>query len=578
MNFIERFYFVLKRKIRKVVYKVFGYDLFSSNYKKHEDLKYFLDYSDNDLFGKDIRSQWEENRFQWILPEIFIYLQYEDKKILSNIFTKVDEWIENNPCGYGINWINAMEPAIRVSNWLLAFDYVKNVDLFKNNFNNKFSKSVEEHFNFIKDNLEITLRTPLANHYLSNIAGLLYISVLFPQTEKAVKWRNFSIMELENSMDKQVFDDGVSFENSIGYHRFVLEIFLYCAVLCHKNNITLSVNYWKKLEKMIEFVKYYTKPDGSAPGFGDEDDGFWHLLSNGYKENINDHKYLLAIGYKIFGRADFKDFYNSNIAKEINLIIEDVSGVPQMETADNKIESKSFADSGIYVMRSKDIYISIITRNKDKNKFQPHKHNDIFSFELTLGKENFIIDSGTYCYTSNPTLRNYFRSTEAHNTVKINDIEQQDLNECGFFSLPRNGKYKTVKWETGDERDSFEGIFERNYTKGNILSHKREFVLDKKNNQLEITDTISGKDEHGLEWFFHIHPDVIINKANSLLQLKSGDWILTLSYPLELSYQIIDSFVSFRFVEKVLSKTLKFNIRKNFPYSTKFIFTADKLL
>ena len=62
-----------------------------------------------------------------------------------------------------------------------------------------------------------------------------------------------------------------------------------------------------RLERMIEFAMYYTKPDGTAPQIGDNDDGRLHILSNYGNWNRLDHRYLLSIGAVMFKRRDFKE-------------------------------------------------------------------------------------------------------------------------------------------------------------------------------------------------------------------------------------------------------------------------------
>jgi len=52
---------------------------------------------------------------------------------------------------------------------------------------------------------------------------------------------------------------------------------------------------------------YYTKPDGTVPQIGDNDDGRLHILSNYGNWNRLDHRYLLSVGAVLFKRQDFKD-------------------------------------------------------------------------------------------------------------------------------------------------------------------------------------------------------------------------------------------------------------------------------
>ena len=81
--------------------------------------------------------------------------------------------------------------------------------------------------NYIYNNLEYYgEKSPTENHYLSNIVGLIYIGVNFPEFKKSDIWLYFGIQEIIKEMGKQVYDDGGNYEASSGYHRLVGELFL----------------------------------------------------------------------------------------------------------------------------------------------------------------------------------------------------------------------------------------------------------------------------------------------------------------------------------------------------------------
>ncbi len=49
-----------------------------------------------------------------------------------------------------------------------------------------------------------------------------------------------------------------------------------------------------------------TKPDGTAPQIGDNDDGRLHILSDYGNWSRLDHRYLLSVGAVMFERGEFK--------------------------------------------------------------------------------------------------------------------------------------------------------------------------------------------------------------------------------------------------------------------------------
>ena len=49
-----------------------------------------------------------------------------------------------------------------------------------------------------------------------------------------------------------------------------------------------------------------TKPDGTAPQIGDNDDGGLHILGGYGNWSRLDHRYLISVGAVLFERRDFK--------------------------------------------------------------------------------------------------------------------------------------------------------------------------------------------------------------------------------------------------------------------------------
>ncbi len=92
-------------------------------------------------------------------------------------------------------------------------------------------------------------------------------------------------------MFNQTAADGVDFEKSTAYQRLVLEAFLTSHLLLQRHGEPLPAAWVDRLERMLEFVEAYTKPDGTIPLVGDADDGRVQKLG---LQDINDHRYLLA--------------------------------------------------------------------------------------------------------------------------------------------------------------------------------------------------------------------------------------------------------------------------------------------
>jgi len=253
----------------------------------------------------DVKVPWELSRFQHFVTLGKAYWYTGDEKYAKEFVSQIESWIVQNPIELGVNWACTMDVAIRATNWIGGYYFFCGSSSLTKEFKIKFFESLFLHGRHIINNLEFGYIR--GNHYLSDIAGLVYLSVFFQETKEGNKWLEKGISALKEEMEFQVYSDGVDIEGSISYHRLVTELFISATILCLKNAITFPEWYMSRLEKMIEFVMYYTKPDGTTPQIGDNDDGRLHILSNYGNWNRLDHGYLLSAGAVLFKRQDFKE-------------------------------------------------------------------------------------------------------------------------------------------------------------------------------------------------------------------------------------------------------------------------------
>ena len=243
---------------------------------------------------------WELSRFQHLTILGQAYTLTRERKYANEFQDQILDWIKTNKVGFGVNWRSTMDTAIRAANWLVASEYFYDRDILPERFWKDFYTSIYEHAKFIFRHLEYG--PPTTNHYLSCIAGLFFISIYCPFFKESVKWNKFCVKELEKEIQKQIYNDGCSFEASTAYHRLVLELFFYPAFLAEKAGVEISSAYKEKLKKMFEFSLHCIKPNGKIPQIGDSDNG--RFISFGTRQ-ILDHTYLFS-SPPIIQRGDIK--------------------------------------------------------------------------------------------------------------------------------------------------------------------------------------------------------------------------------------------------------------------------------
>jgi hypothetical protein len=422
----------------------------------HRDLK--LQRSD----GSDVRVVWELNRLAHLL-------RLNDA---TEFLKQLRSWGSQNPYARGPNWTCAMEVALRAMNILVAFEHLRTSPQLDANDLNFILRLLQQHGRYIHDNLEFSY-VATSNHYLSDVTGLLWLGVLLPELQEAESWKTFGLSELMREMDKQVLPDGADFESSTGYHRFVLELFLYSFALCRANNIDIPQKYWRKLHQMLEYVRAYLRPDGLAPLIGDTDGG--QVLAV-HKRHADDHAYVLDIGADVFNDPDLK--------------------LPQQTSA-------AFPDAGIYIMRHGDCYLCFNASGAGINGRGSHGHNDALSIEVSARGRAFIVDPGTYVYTANLQMRHAFRSTAYHSTVRIDNEEQNTTEPDTPFVIGNEAQPRVLEWQSNAEFDQIVAEHCGYHRLATSVTHRRTVTFNKRECSWLIEDEFTGDGEHVFETFFH---------------------------------------------------------------------------
>lgn len=469
-------------------------------------------------YGKaDIKIPWELSRFQEAVMLGQAYGLTGDEKYATEFIDQITDWIERNPAGKGVNWQCAMEVAIRACNWIAGYYFFKNSPQITAVFLTRFLKSIYQHARHIAFNLEYSPQLT-TNHYLSNLVGLVYVGTAFPEFREAAQWRTFGLSQLKKEMNKQVLPDGCSFEGSTSYHRLALELFFYPTWLTVVNSkkfagqnyaeVARKVfgnDYTVRLYRMFEAVLFLLKPNGMIPQIGDNDSGRLHIF---HERNVLDHRYLLAYGAIFFNEDKFK-------IEEFGLTPEALwvfgqAGKDAWDTLKSRslcdLPSRVFEAAGWTIMRSGKNYLLISAGKIGQGGFGGHDHNDRLSLEWQVNGEDVIVDPGTYVYTSEPQARNQFRATSFHNTVMIDQKEQNRFSPRpeGLFNLSYDIQPKILRWETNKYSDVFLGEIKRYGGIKPAITHQRKFFWVKGNPHiLTITDSFIGEGKHSLEWNFH---------------------------------------------------------------------------
>jgi hypothetical protein len=473
----------------------------------HEwNIKNYYTYSLVDLDkGIDIKFPWELNRLHHCTTLSEAYYASGNETYVDSLLNIIRSWIKCNPFQKGINWACTMEVALRLINLIWSYFFVSGCKKLTLKDHIMFQNAIVIHGIFIAKNLE-NKSLIRGNHYLADLLGLLYITTLFPYHHNAKNAPLFLIKEFCNEIKIQFNKDGSNFEGSIPYHGFTTEILIHGYLLAREMN---TDNHYVEmlssaLNKAGEYIACYTRPDGFAPLVGDNDSG--KVLRWGCdKGPNNDHRNLVMIIDAILQKDEV---VQTNLMKR--------TGKKPYST------SVAFESSGVFLLRNQKHYLLIKNGRIGTSGKGPHNHNDNLHIEVCIDSIPYLTDPGTFSYARSVSNRNLMRSNKYHNTIQIDDIEQNEFNNEDPFICIKKSEPADSLLSIDEKVDVFVGKVRYFKTKKNEdITHERKVELKKTSNQWIVTDAISGTSEHTIVWSFHTRFNVAVNRKESRIQINA---------------------------------------------------------
>lgn len=370
-------------------------------------------------------------------------------------------WVAATPLGRGVGW-HPYPTSLRIVNWCRA-------DLHESDI----QRSLYQQAAYLYRNLETYV---YGNHLLENARALVYAGSFFGAAGEAADWLSKGLEIYRSETPHQVPSDGMHFERSPMYHALMLEGYLDVLNLLPADH---PDGEWLKATvcRMSDALAPLTHPDGRIA-----------LFNDATLEIAADTEALQQYVYRLTGHLPCR--------------------------------RDRLPDAGYYAYRDDDLCLIIDGGAVGPEHLMAHAHADVFSFELSIGGERFFVDTGVFEYPEGP-MRTYVRSTKAHNTVCVDDLDQV---ECwGSFRVARRSAPYDVRFSPRGSSITFEGAFD-GYAKliGDDIVHRRHINLRPRERIIRIEDVVSGNNEHRVESRIHLHPEVEVVSTDPVV-LRRGD-------------------------------------------------------
>ena len=465
----------------------------------------FLDFA---IVG-DHKVIWELNRHQHLVTLAKARLLSGDKKYTRELMAQWRSWIKANPYPLGINWGSTLEVAFRSLSWIWVDQLLSEAPECVE-FRSELAPALAFHGRYIERYLS-TYFSP-NTHLLGEAVALFFLGTLYPQMPAAARWKESGWKILLHEVRRQVRPDGVYFEQSLHYHVYALDFFLYARLLAARNGIEIPPAYDAVLGRMLDVVEALAQA-GPAEGFGDDDGGrLWNPRRN-RTEQMTDPLALGALTYR-------REFSAARLTEEAiwlfgSQAVEELACGHSHTQASASAQSFAFPDGGLYVLADSHPYpqTMVVDAGPQGVGRSGHGHADALSLRLTMNGRRWLVDAGSGVYISkDPADRNTFRGTGAHNTLRVDGADQAVADEP--FSWTRIPATRMENWVVGKSFTYFVGSHNGYARLADPVVHRRH-VLKIAGGVWLVRDMALGRTEHALEIRWHFAPDLEVQDAGA---------------------------------------------------------------
>ena len=494
-----------------------------------------LDYRNPRLVG-DIKYLWELNRHHHLVTLAQACALSGDRRYFDVLRRHLESWFAECPYRLGANWSSALEAAIRLINWSAAWQILHRgpAPVFRggeSRFRQRWLGSVFRHVEFVQGHF--SLYSSANNHLIGEAAGMYVAAVTWPCWPQARAWLAQAKGILEEEAVLQNAPDGVNREQSVSYQRFEVDLLLHPLLAARANGHKFSAAYESRIEAMLEYLASVMDVAGNLPMIGDADDGIAVSLAPGATDR---YRAQLAAGAIIFRRGEFKAKAGA-LPDEARWLAGETAEAAwrQLDATRGHLPvRRAFPNGGYYVLgcdfeTANEIRLVVDAGPLGYQSIAAHGHADALAFTLSVGGTEFFIDPGTYAYHTQAPWRAYFRGTAAHNTVRIDGLDQSEPG--GNFMWLRKASAACSLWRPSPERDIFEGWHDGYMHLADPVLHRRRITLDKRRRALAIEDSLKMTGQHEVELYFHCSEHCRVEPVPGGYRISAGEQSLALKLP-----------------------------------------------
>lgn len=356
----------------------------------------------------DPRTTWELNRGHGWVVLARAYAATRDARFLDRLVYELRSWHQRNPVGLGINWVSAMEAAIRCHAFAWIAALLRGEDAAATW--RLLAELLFQHAAFVARNL--SRFSSANNHLIVELSGLAVAARVLD----VPRWRDRALAELAHEAERQTLPDGVNVEMATHYHVFVLEALLLVAWL-ERAHGTPARGLERVIARMAAYLDAITLRSGIVLHQGDNDDGKLIPLFEGR------HAEQLLGAARALTAGPPRAACDPPPGDGARLLCDGAPAARGLDAA----RSRRFADAGQVVLRGPRLHAMLDAGPFGFGTLAAHAHCDALAVTVAFDDRPLLVERGTYRYNGDREARDRYRATAAHNTVQVGAREQGEI-------------------------------------------------------------------------------------------------------------------------------------------------------
>lgn len=350
----------------------------------------------------DVKWAWELGRHRHlVILARAAHLDASNVRYVEILNRHLDSWMHANPPEIGVHWYSNLEISLRALTWMQILALVG--DRLDPEIQAEMWRHLYHSGRHLTADLPYTVSTMRNNHLLGDALGLIALGKAFGG-RSGDRWVSIGDRIFNRQLARHMRADGSMIEDSVSYHRFVLEMLSMRVILGEASD-----GVHESMRNAAQFLARLGVLEGLVPQYGDWDEGRLFAMS----ENPADLAGSVCLALALAGDGAPEEW--RVVHDEVAWFVgEGTAVLPESAETDGN-------DLGAGIGR---VAVGPFTVWLKGGSGPSHGHADLSSVAIAHNGRWLIGDPGTGTYNGPLEERNYFRSSRSHDVLRVAGEDQ----------------------------------------------------------------------------------------------------------------------------------------------------------